>query len=280
MKGQIQVVKGVLLTLLVTLASGCQWIGTYDVSPYQHIFVEEEAHLTDDASSPFCDFSIDYSYLDEEDDSIASLINRAIQREFLGEAFGTLTPEVAVDSFKNVYLRDYRKEIGGIYQAEKALKAPEEEMPAWFSQTYSMVTFVEEGQGGHINASANYFVDMGGAHPNQWSQWLNFDANTGKPLTKDDVFKPEAVKDIEQLLLDKLIAMQAELNPEEQVQTLEDLQRIGFLQLTSIYIPDNFLLAKDKVMFLFNRYDIAPYSAGEIVLEVPYEEIGHCLIEK
>ena len=114
MKGQIQVVKGVLLTLLVTLASGCQWIGTYDVSPYQHIFVEEEAHLTDDASSPFCDFSIDYSYLDEEDDSIASLINRAIQREFLGEAFGTLTPEVAVDSFKNVYLRDYRKEIGGI----------------------------------------------------------------------------------------------------------------------------------------------------------------------
>ena len=82
------------------------------------------------------------------------------------------------------------------------------------------------------------------------------------------------------MLLGKLIAMQAELNPEEQVQTLEDLQRIGFLQLTSIYIPENFLLAKEKVMFLFNRYDIAPYSAGEIVLEVPYEEIGHCLIEK
>lgn len=277
MKGQIKVVKGVLLTLLVTLASGCQWIGTYDVSPYQHIFVEEEAHLTDDASSPYCDFSIDYSYLDEEDDSIASLINRAIQREFLGEAFGMLTPEVAVDSFKNVYLRDYRKEIGGIYLAEKALKAPEEEMPAWFSQTYSMVTFVEEGQGGHINATANYYVDMGGAHPNQWSRWMNFDFATGRLLGKDEVFKPEAKAEIEAILLDKLLQQQAALYPDETLKTLEDLQAKGFLQLTPMYIPDNFLLAKDKVLFLFNRYDIAPYSAGEIVLEVPYGEIGHCL---
>jgi hypothetical protein len=93
------------------------------------------------------------------------------------------------------------------------------------------------------------------------------------------VFKAEAMADITRMLLDKLIALQAELNPEEQVQTVEDLNRIGFLQLTPMYIPDNFLLAKDKVMFLFNRYDIAPYSAGEIVLEIPYEEIGHCLIE-
>jgi hypothetical protein len=184
---------------------------------------------------------------------------------------------VAVDSFKNVYLRDYRKEIGGIYLAEKALKAPEEEMPAWFSQTYSMVTFVEEGQGGHINATANYYVDMGGAHPNQWSRWMNFDFATGRLLGKDEVFKPEAKAEIEAILLDKLLQQQAALYPDETLKTLEDLQAKGFLQLTPMYIPDNFLLAKDKVLFLFNRYDIAPYSAGEIVLEVPYGEIGHCL---
>jgi hypothetical protein len=270
-------VEGLLCLMLVMATSACGLVSSYDTPPYRHIFIEEEAHLTDDASSPFCDFSVDYTYLNEEGDSIAQLINRAIQREFLGEAFGTLTPEVAVDSFKNVYLRDYRKEIGGIYQAEKALKAPEEEMPAWFSQTYSMVTFVEEGQGGHINASANYFVDMGGAHPNQWSRWMNFDFATGRLLGKDEVFKPEAKAEIEAILLDKLLQQQAALYPDETLKTLEDLQAKGFLQLTPMYIPDNFLLAKDKVLFLFNRYDIAPYSAGEIVLEVPYGEIGHCL---
>ena len=47
--------------------------------------------------------------------------------------------------------------------------------------------------------------------------------------------------------------------------------------MTNMYIPDNFLLHKEGVSFLFNRYDIAPYSVGEIVIEIPYEEIGYCL---
>ena len=160
------------------------------------------------------------------------------------------------------------------------LMVSRESVPQWYAQTYSMVTFVEEGHGGTVNASANYYVDMGGAHPNQWSRWINYDFNTGKQLTKEDVFRNDALEDVERILFSKLLADRAELHSDAQVKTLEDLQALGYLQMTSIYIPDNFLLSKNAVMFLFNRYDIAPYSAGEIVLEVPYEEIGHCLNNK
>lgn len=269
--------KMLLMMLLSTWLSGCGIVEKYNESPYKHIFKEEEAHLTEDASSPFCDFSIDYTYLDEEGDSIATLINRTIQDEFLGNAYASLIPEEAVDSFMNVYIRDYRRETGELYQADRSKVASEEEIPAWYNQTYSMVTFIEEGHGGTINVSANVFVDTGGAHPNQWSRWLNFDFESGKLLTKDDVFLASAKTDIERILLDHLILMQAELYPDESLKTLEDLQQKGFLQLTNMYIPDNFLLRKEGVSFLFNRYDIAPYSAGEIVIEVPYEEIGYCL---
>lgn len=266
-----------LMTLLSTWLSGCGIVEKYNESPYKHIFKEEEAHLTEDASSPFCDFSIDYTYLDEEGDSIATLVNRTVQGEFLGDAYASLTPEEAVDSFMSVYIRDYRRETGELYQADKAKVASEEEIPDWYNQTYSMVTFIEEGHGGTINVSANMFVDTGGAHPNQWSQWLNFDFESGKLLTKDDVFLTSAKTDIERMLLDHLIVMQAAFYPDETLKTLEDLQQKGFLQLTNMYIPDNFLLRKEGVSFLFNRYDIAPYSAGEIVIEIPYEEIGYCL---
>lgn len=269
--------KMLLMMLLSTWLSGCGIVEKYNESPYKHIFKEEEAHLTEDASSPFCDFSIDYTYLDEEGDSIAILINRTIQDEFLGNAYASLIPEEAVDSFMNVYIRDYRRETGELYQADRAKVTSEEEIPAWYNQTYSMVTFIEEGHGGIVNVSANVFVDTGGAHPNQWSRWLNFDFENGKLLTKDDVFLASAKTDIERMLLDHLIFIQAELYPDESLKTLEDLQQKGFLQLTNMYIPDNFLLRKESVSFLFNRYDIAPYSAGEIVIEVPYEEIGYCL---
>lgn len=266
-----------LMMLLSTWLGGCGLMEKYDDSPYKHIFKEKEAHLTEDASSPFCDFSVDYTYLDEEGDSIATLINRTIQGEFLGNDYASLTPEEAVDSFMNVYIRDYRKETGELYQVDRAKGTSDEEIPAWYNQTYSLVTFIEEGHGGTINVSANVFVDTGGAHPHQWSQWLNFDFESGKLLTKDDVFLASAKADIERMLLDHLMLMQAEIYPDESLKTLEDLQQKGFLQMTNMYIPDNFLLHKEGVSFLFNRYDIAPYSAGEIVIEIPYEEIGYCL---
>ena len=269
----------VFVACLMTVVGGCQWV-TSESSLYQHLFVEEEAHLTEDASSPFCDFSLDYTCLNEKDDSIAGVINRTIQAEFLGEDYTSLVPEVAVDSFKNVYLRNYRKEVGELYMADLDKSSSRDAVPYWYAQTYSLVTFVEEGRGGAVNATANYFVDMGGAHPNQWSRWMNFDFATGALLTKEEVFLPESTKEIETILLNKLLLYQSEIYPDETIQTLEDLHNKGILQLTNMYIPDNFLLGKDKIQFLFNRYDIAPYSAGEIVLEVPYEEIGHCLNNK
>ena len=274
MKRYQWLVNRFLIVLGLLGVTGCDWIGPSNDSPYNHIFREEAAHLTDDASSPFCDFSIDYTYLEDENDSIATLINQAIQREWLGDDYANLLPEVAVDSFMHVYIRDYRQEVGKLYGADRAQATSEEEIPNWYNQTYSLVTFVEEGRGGTVNASANYFVDMGGAHPNQWSRWMNFDFVSGKHLTQEEVFLPSAKADIEKLLLDKLIRQQAEQQPEENVASLEDLQQLGFLQMTNMYIPDNFLLGKEAVFFLFNRYDIAPYSAGEIVIEVPYEEIG------
>ena len=260
---------------LAVLMVGCGLSSNGD-SAYRHVFIEEEARLVDTDNSPYCDFAIDFTYLDEVD-SVAVRMNRSIQREFLGDDYATLTPVAAVDSFRNAYLADYRNEVGAIFEKERANASSEEEIPAWFSQTYSLVTFVEEGQGGVINATANYFVDMGGAHPHQWSQWLNFDFVTGRILEKDEVFHLEASADIEAMLLDKLIRMQAEEHPDTQVNSLEDLQNMGFLQHTNMFIPDNFLLSKRGLLFLFNRYDIAPYSAGEIVIEVPYEEIGHYL---
>lgn len=274
MKPYKWIVNGALLVLSTFGATGCTVASQLDDSPYKNIFLEEVAHLMDDTSSPFCDLSIDYSYLVEDNDSIAALVNRIAQGEFLGEEYTFLHPEAAVDSFKNVYLREYRKEMEPLYQADIAKATSEEDIPNWYNRTYSLLTFWDEGHAGTLHVSATYFVDMGGAHPNQWSRWLNFDFETGKLLTKEDVFLASAQADIEQLLLNHLIRMQADLYPDETLNTLEDLQEKGFLQTTNMYIPDNFLLSKEALMFLFNRYDIAPYSAGEIVIEVPYEEIG------
>ena len=243
-------------------------------SIYPNIRFEEVVRLTEYEESPYCDFCIDYAYLDEADDSIAALINRSIQREFLGEAYSRLHPAQAVDSFKNDYLRNYLTETGKIYQADVEKVGMTLRLPGWYTRIYSLVTFLEEGYNGTVTASSNTYCDMGGAHPNQYAQWLNFDGSTGKLLTREEVFPAEVKPDIERMLLAKLIEQQAALYPDETIETLEDLHKKGILEHTNMYIPHNFLLVKDEVLFLFNRYDIGPYSAGEIVLGIDYEEIG------
>ena len=244
----------------VLFLTGCRQISAYDHSPYVNYNVVEEARLSADENSPYCDFSMDYSCLNEEGDSIAMLINQSIHREFLGDDFASLTPALAVDSFKNTYLRNYRAEVGAMYKVDKERMEGEGEMPPWYGQTYSIVTFMEEGRSGIIGASANYFVDMGGAHPSQWSRWLNFDTITGQLLTIDDIFEPTSREEVERLLDEAVRNLQVDLYPD-----------------AKITIPDNFLLAPHSVRFLYNRYDIAPRSSGSIEVELSYEAIGHCL---
>ena len=107
-------------------------------------------------------------------DSIQALINQAVQRELLGEAYASLPTEEAVDSFKNDYLRQYMQEVGAMLLSEQAKDAPSESMPAWYNRTYSFVTFMEEGYGETIIATGSYYEDMGAAHPNQWSHRLHW----------------------------------------------------------------------------------------------------------
>ena len=61
---------------------------------------------------------------------------------------------------------------------------------------------------------------------------------------------------------------------------VEGLQAVGILLDTDLYVPDNFLLEKEGVTFLYNTYDIAPYYMGRFQLTVPYEEINTYLIKK
>lgn len=263
--------------ILTGLGTACNPLKAYEDTALEHINYEEVAHLTDDASSPFCDLSIDYMFFSEEDDSLTAVINSRMQSAILGADYAALAPEAAVDSFKNDYLRNYREEVGELYRIDTARATTREEVPAWYNYTYSLVTSVGEGRNECVLVTADTFVDTGGPHPNQWSQWINYDATTGKQLQREEVFAPEGKAAIEQMLLEALIEQQAEEHPEDSIRTLEDLQKLGFLQLTNMYIPDNFLLDKKTLYFLFNRYDIAPYSAGPVMLEIPYEQIGDYL---
>ena len=137
-------VLSVMTTCLVScfLLSGCNGQKQIDSETVKTVKVEEQAHLQDDTVSPACKITIDYSYLAESDaaDSIAQRINRTIQAHVLGKEYIRMNPEVAVDSFKNTYINNYRKDVNEFYQEDIKNGTPKDELPTWYNYEYGLTT--------------------------------------------------------------------------------------------------------------------------------------------
>lgn len=275
-------VLSVMTTCLVScfLLSGCNGQKQIDSETVKTVKVEEQAHLQDDTVSPACKITIDYSYLAESDaaDSIAQRINRTIQAHVLGKEYIRMNPEVAVDSFKNTYIDNYRKDVNEFYQEDIKNGTPKDELPTWYNYEYGLTTHFSEGKEGILNFIAETFEYTGRAHPNSWNKWMNFEKNTGKLLALKDVFMAGSEKPMSDMLLEELITEMATRLEDSSITSLEGLQNAGILNSTNMYVPDNFLLEKEKVSFLYNKYDIAPYAVGVITLSLPYTSVEKYMI--
>ena len=261
-----------LLTLCLGMA-GCYQTRTQEAL-IQYTTLKEEAPLVDTPSSPTLSIAMHYSWLNEKVDSCAPRVNSLLQQELLGKEFAGLSPTLATDSFKNTRIRAYRQDIAPIYLKDHPDPSVQSYNFAWYNHTFELASHLQLGLHDILLCQADISEDQGGAHPDSWSRWFNIDRKTGKLITREEIFPKAQRSQVEQALLQALIHQQAGQNPDEEINTLEDLQQIGFLQNTAIYIPENFLLENEHVSFLFNRYDIGPYSAGAIVLQLSYEEIG------
>lgn len=238
--------------------------------------VEEEAHLQDDSTSPTCKITIDYQYLAESKaDSTARRINCSIQANTLGEEYAQLNPEVAIDSFKNTYIANYRKDLIGFYQEDVKNGG---DIPQWYNYEYGLETRFSDGKEGILNCMTETFEYTGGAHPNSWNRWMNFEKSTGKLLTLKDIFTAGTEKPVCEMLLQELIVQMAARMEDSSITSLEGLRNAGILNTTDLYVPDNFLLGKDKMTFLYNKYDIAPYAMGTITLSLPYSSLEKYMI--
>lgn len=266
---------GTICAISCFLLSGCNGQKQIDNNKVEFIKVEEEVHLKDDKTSPACKFTLDYGYLVETNatDTISQRVNQTIADKILGKGYVGMPIETAVDSFKNAYINNYRKEVAELYEEDIKNGTSKESLPSWYNYEYSITTSFNEGWKGVINYTATTFEYSGGAHPNEWAQWLNFNSTTGELIKLNQVFMAGSEVPMGKLLLEELIKQMANNLPDETIQSLEDLQNVGILNDTQIYVPENFLLEKDQVSFLYNKYDIAPYAVGMIILSLPYTAV-------
>lgn len=114
-----------------------------------------------------------------------------------------------------------------------------------------------------------FYTYEGGAHGNYGSKFINFDLNTGSALGYDQIFNAgtaDAVKD----------AVYGALMEKYNVSKVADLDGRGIFS-ASLFVTHNVWIDGDEIVFYYNVYEIAPYSAGPVEVRVPAYKVDTLL---
>lgn len=123
----------------------------------------------------------------------------------------------------------------------------------------------EYGMKNVINYRLEQKVFTGGAHPCTETTILRFNATTGEFIPLEDIFPFNKQSQLKELLLNKLMES-------NHAKSLAELHKKGILEMTDMFISNNFALHEDSIEFHYNEYDIAPYAYGTCTISLSYEE--------
>jgi len=115
------------------------------------------------------------------------------------------------------------------------------------------------------------YMFQGGAHGATVTEFLNWDTKANKSLALSDIL----VKDYK----DKLNAVADTIfRHDEKLSMDASLAQDYFFKDNQFALNNNFLITPLGLRFLYNQYEIKPYSAGQTVLFIPYAKIKSLLL--
>lgn len=269
------------LASALMLFQGCteqkaeQALGTETLTCDTTVFLKDDVK-----SSPSCkiNYSLAFFKMRQATDSIALKSNAQLIRAIEEGMPATQNPQEFVRHLKDTLITNYRQDLEGLYEYDLRNGLKDHELPGWYNYEYGINSTLTEGKDHVWNYKVSHFAYTGGAHPNSYQKWFNL-TDQGEVLTKEQVFLPNTEAAVCELILKELIRTAGERVETDTITSIEGLQEYGILQMNGLYLPDNFLLEKEGIRFLYNPYDIAPYALGDFELLVPYQELNTYLIK-
>jgi len=138
----------------------------------------------------------------------------------------------------------------------------------WFDSTGISIVFESDKL---ISIQSYRFSYTGGAHPNTWTYFFNFNRGTLSQFTLSDLIAPDC---------GERFRAEAERNFRSTVGIGPDepLDGAGLWFPDGLFdVPDNFILTDSTITFLYNPYEVAPYSSGSISFSMNKATLGSCI---
>lgn len=240
---------------------------------FDHLVVNEKVFLLpqNDTTLPFADVKIDFIYPKKfnNKEDLARLQQIFNGTFFNDETYDSLSPQEAVSKYIENYAEEYR-ELTNQYNQDLA-NLEGDNKPSWYwymLQKSNKILYQDKQILSYLVEHADY---TGGAHGSLRVLYYTIDLNELTTLSEEDIFQPNYQQELTSKIIEKLM-------DKYDVDTPDKLIEEGFFDINEIAPNNNFWLNDKGIHYIFNQYEIAPYSMGPIEVTIPYEEIESIII--
>lgn len=253
-------VLGVLLIALLSLFVGCadksddQNLQNDSLQIETVIYEQQSEDCENDNSGNCAKIKIEYIKLKNLPDfSAMEKINSKIQEEMLrpiGSEKDNKNFEELMQNFIDEY-NNFKKEFPKAWQE-------------WEIERKAVNNFNDNNI---LSCSFREYSYLGGAHPNSFLTFINFNLKSGEIINLPDLLI-EGYQDELNNIAEPIFRKEKELTPEE------NLTEAGFwFDDDKFSINNNFSIGKDGLTLYYNSYEITAYAFGPTELFIPYKSI-------
>ena len=241
--------------LLLILATNC--VRTPRMEILSYTAEQETASVAGCPLTHKLDISLEYPMVKGDKEMAATLIRQSIFETAFGQTYDTLNVQEAATRYADDLAAEFKELSAAMWRGWQKAGIADPAAAQWSDSIEGYFA----GQNGPYRSYIVNLTDFtGGAHSNSTTRALVFDVTDGSPVTLDDLFVP----DFNDVLTEILNRHVAESLSEEDIEDLFE---------PTVSPTGNYILTSDSITFIYNPYEIGPYSIGTPSVSVPIKEL-------
>lgn len=240
---------------------------------FDKLEVNEKVFLlpVNDTTLPFSQVEIELTYPKKfnNKEDLARLQQIFNGTFFNDQSYDSLSPQEALKKYLESYTIEYRELSNQYYQDKANLKSSE--MPSWYWYYLHKSNEILFEDKSILSYSVEHSDYTGGAHGSLNVMYYIIDLENLTTVTQEDIFKPNYHNFLTSKIIEKLME-------KYEVNEADQLINEGFFDINEIEPNNNFWMNNEGIHYVYNQYEIAPYSMGPIEVTIPFEDITSIII--
>jgi len=226
--------------------------------------MKEEHHLNDNVNNPVLSIELNYQFPTAySDDSVLKRIRRIMLADFLPDVSDTTNlPETAMKLYMIGKIKTYESSEE-IIMEEDSQDNMSQPAVGWKDNTNLLIRYNTNGL---LSYTVESTQNSGGAHGGTTFRNSILDLKTGEKIGEEDLFTETSIPIINEIILKKL-------ETQNNVESPEELEQIGYFDVSQISQYKNFYLTNDGLVYTFNAYEIAAYAVGTIEVKLTFKDL-------